>query len=174
MAINTTRSDFNAPIDQRRRVHYCWEMTTPGTREFQSSQSFILLQVAVPPQDHEPGDIFRLVVGDNIEFEHALDPLIDMYRPEFKSSAKLHLEIEQQFSVLLDAVLDGKLSVPAIERLRELHKEMAAPAEYACVGIRIARAVLVPPRHVLRVETTRGQRMTVYLGGLLSYDPSPI
>jgi len=132
----------------RERIHYCIEMTTPEELTLPTEQSFIILQVAVPPkEDIATGDIFYVRCGPDHRapaFEHPLRPLMDMYRSELLPAAEQYMQIEHQFAVLLDALLETQASlcsraqeanfswslnaitkqIEATEKLEKLHRQM--------------------------------------------------
>jgi hypothetical protein len=171
----------------RERVHYAYELTTPGDIVLPGDQSFILLQVAVPPkQDVVDSDVFYLTVGDNEpSFQHPLRPLMDMYRSELGEAADVYLRIEKQFAAIIDAVSSGvaKLDKDALQSLHGLHRKLRfghtaadtngsavhfVPQTHAAVGVLIARAICVPPRATLKAHCAHGSKVTVYVGGLAS------
>jgi len=178
------------------RAHHAFEITTPGEFLLPTEQSFIILQIAVPPkEDVATSDVFQLTVGNDPyrapAFEHPLKPLMDMYRSELKSAAEAYLRVEAQFSVILDAILDGKGNIDpdAFRKLHVLHRHLRfghdgqnkkktgdsytsqhnlVPQSHAAVGVLLARAILVAPRQQVWVRCKHGSKVTVYLGGLLS------
>lgn len=171
--------------DVFQRVHYAYELTTPGELACASDGALVVLQVAVPPdQKTATGDILYITVnGDTPVFQHPLRPLMDMYRSELREAADTYLRIEQQFQVIIDAMLSGhaKLDVDVLQNLHSLHRKLRfghtaadqqgrvvhfVPQTHAAVGVHIAPAILVPPRGVLRAFCGRGSKVTVYLGGL--------
>ena len=171
----------------RERVHYAYELTTPGDLVCAGDQSMIILQVAVPPeQTATDGDILYITVGDGAPvFQHPLRPLMDMYRSELREAADTYLRIEKQFAAIIDAVLSGaaKLDGDDLQKLHHLHRELRfghtvadqngravhfVPQTHAAVGVLVARAITVPPRAVLKAHCELGSKVTVYLGGLVS------
>lgn len=173
--------------NMRERVHHAYELTTPGSMVLPGDQSFIVLQVAVPPQqDVVDSDILYLTTGDHEpSFEHPLRPLMDMYRSELREAAETYLRIEQQFAVIIDAALSGdaKIDSDGLQSLHSLHQKLRfgqtatdsagagvhfVPQTHAAVGILLGRAITVPPRVVLKAHCARGSKVTVYLGGLAS------
>ncbi len=171
----------------RERVHYAYEFKTPQEFRLDGDQSFIILQVAVPPQEDVVESDALCIKVDNGEpsFHHPLRPLMDMYRSELRAAAETYLRIEVMFEKIIDAVLEGnaKLDQDELLQLHALHRKLRfghtaadreglgvhmVPQAHAAVGVLVARAIAVPPRRAVNIHCTLGSKVTVYVGGLAS------
>lgn len=167
-------------IDPVHRLHGTYAIQTPfrGTLtdlRVPAAGSFIVLLLGVPPQEHRSGERLGIRVGGTLMAEHDLDWLMDFYRlnadlyDRGTNGALLHETLEQ-LALMSRRLLDDWSAATVTERggaLGEALQALAkgATAMQAIAGVRLARAVLVPPRARLEVHTDTPLRC--YLGGLV-------
>jgi hypothetical protein len=170
--------------------HWGYEVRTPSGVYPQGDSSFLLLQIAVPPGGAiAESEELVIAVNDREQLRHPLRPIVDAYRPELRELAQAYLAVERRFSTIVAKIeaQSNYLAVDELRKLEALHRRLRPlsnwgvpdpPAvldriaelsfqDYAAIGVRLDRAIAVPPRGSLWVECEHGSRVTVYLGGLL-------
>jgi hypothetical protein len=163
---------FETP-DERR-------LTPLGHQEGECDDSFVVMKVASPPGSLTNDDeVLRIAVNDKVCFAWPLRELHDRYARHVcgwvpDEIKKLHQTIAVITSRVEEAWRDAHSS-KAIEEtnmLSELLKSYtAAVAQFLTgPGLQLSRAIIVPPRSRVRVETTGSKKVTVYLRGLRSRD----
>lgn len=138
------RSDLDIPSNMVVRIR------VPSTNlTFPGDQQLVIKQIAVPPQRHEAYDNLRVIVGDKVDYVAPVSYLIDSYPTgNIGPVLKLHEQIEQQLSVLLDKAQDQKLDANALEDLRLLHQDIWVNEPH--LGVRVN--IVIPPRQSFRID----------------------
>jgi hypothetical protein len=164
----------------RERVHGVLLFVTPHSQVLNDDVSWVITHIAAPPVDdvlHEDNDWLEIMVGDRKALRHPVRYLMDLYQRDLTSPIEHQRQIQQQLSVLLDGFLSGKVGVED-ERLRLIYRLQAQVNAQlkqivdarAYLGIRLQRALLVPPRQSLGARCTSDRKVRVYLSGLYSRD----
>lgn len=138
--------------------------------------------VASPPVEKaENGEVLSISVNDRVTFAWSLQDLHSRYEQRLSDAvpeelARLHETIvtisarvaEAWKNVRTKDIHDWQVTVQRTEELSQLLKSYSAAASEFLVepGVRLDRAILVPPRSRIRVETSDGTAATVYLRGL--------
>lgn len=155
-------------LQQLRDGKIASEFTIP------SDQSFIISSIAIPSQPCIEHDFLRVLVGGgSSRFEMPLKLLMDSYYKVDYKLNHLFIQVEQQLAVILDAVLhvndNDKRGYDLVSKLDGFHSriEMLLSGH---VGLRLKRAIWVPPRQNFGVECPLGSTVSVFLTGFLSRD----
>jgi hypothetical protein len=166
----------------RERVHGVLSFTTPHRQVLDDSVSWVITHVAAPPMDHvshEQDDWLEVRAGGREAMRHPLRYLMDLYQRDMAPPIEHQRQIQEQLSMIMDMVLAkrAKLDTDLLRLIYRLQAQVNAQLKHtldsrAYLGIRLMRAILVPPRQLIEARCTSGREVQVYLSGLLSRDVS--
>lgn len=161
-------------------------LTTPEEIVLSSERSMVIHEVIVPPVATGPNETLSVIIGARVALEVPLRLLTDLYKAGRASTlARVCQNEEEPLSFVLkrcvmawddDQGRDPEQTEPANSTSRAIAvtQELVKAIENRprmSLGFRLDRAILLPPRQSLTVESSEGSVVTVWLRGLMSEEP---